>query len=256
MKILDLIFPPKCACCGELLEYGTKLPFCATCHAEWEYAKIHCDDENFGTAVTVYNHKYVMMENGGYAAYLVKYLPSKRDSAENRLIYDLKNYSYSRTVDFVASEFAALIYDTAPFICKGGSRNSDAVITWIPRSSGTKLKYGFDHMERCAMVLGKKIGIPAKRILIKNSKAREQKRLSHRERQINADESMMLRKGERLDSKLVVLIDDIITTGASVNAAAKLMTEAGAAQIIAITIAATAHDERQKYDISENFNLF
>lgn len=257
MKILDLLFPPKCVCCGEIIGYDDgKSPFCPICHSVWQQDKIRCGDENDGVPLTEYNHKYVVMENGGYAAYLVKYFTDERHTPGNRLIYNLKNNGSRRTVDFVAGEFAGLIRESIPSICQGGARHSDGIITFVPRSKKARRREGFDHMERCALALGKLLDLPALSLIVKRPDAQEQKTLSHAERKVNAESSLELAGGVNLTSKIIVLIDDIITTGASVNTAAKLLREGGAEHIVAVTLAATSHNERIIRRVDENFNLF
>lgn len=257
MKILDLIFPPKCAACGELIENidGTS-PFCAVCHAKWEGAKLLCHRENAGLAASVYNYGYAAKEIGGYSLHLIKYLPKMHDSVENRFVFHLKNCATERTARFVASEFYGLLTDGVPMICPGGRRNADTVIAWIPRSRKGRLSQGFDHMERCAKALGKKLGVAVMPLIVKRGGLGEQKTLSRKERQRNAEQSMRLAKDTDLTSKVIVLIDDIVTTGASVNAASKLLYDGGAEQVIVLSIAATSHDERIIRHPEEHFNSF
>lgn len=257
MKILDLIFPPKCAACGELIEnIESASPFCAVCHSKWEQAKLLCHRESAGLAASVYNYGYAANERGGYGIHLIKYLPKMHDSVENRFIYHLKNCATERTARFIASEFYGLLCEAVPMICPGGSRHADTVIAWVPRSQKGRLSQGFDHMERCAKALGKKLGVGAKPLIVKRSGSGEQKTLGSKQRQENAERSMKLAKRVNLTSKVIVLIDDIITTGASVNAASKLLYDGGAEQIIVLSIAATSHDERIIRHPEENFNLF
>lgn len=257
MRILDLIFPPKCAACGELIEnIESDSPFCAVCHAKWEQAKITCHRENAGLATTVYNYSYALQEKGGYSVHLIKYLPKMHDSVESRLIFHLKNNAASRTTRFIAAEFYGLLRESVPMICPGGERHGDTVIAWIPRSRKGKLSQGFDHMERCAKAFGKKLGVPVKPLIIKHGGFGEQKALNSKDRRKNAEQSLRLAKDVDLSSKVIVLIDDIVTTGASVNAASKLLYDGGAGQVIVLTIAATSHEERIIRHPEENFNLF
>lgn len=244
MKILDLIFPPKCVFCGDILEYGVSIPFCDVCQKEWKKAKANGDNENFDSGA-LYNYRCMPMGGGLYAAYLFEYSPNDRSSVGNSLIYNLKNSGSSLTVDFVASEFARIIRESASFVCDVDSIRSASVITWVPRSKRTKSHCGFDHMERCAKALASKIGVQAKELIVKTFGSMEQKHLPFEERYGNASKSMFLKKNVRVDYGTVILIDDIITTGASVNTAVELLQKSGARQIIVITLAATSHSKRK-----------
>lgn len=256
VKISELLFPPRCVACDELVHYDMwKFPFCEICAAKWEMEKTRCRRENYGQPVRVVEP----IEQGTpplNVLYLLTYIPGRRKPVGNALILCMKDIAERRAVAFAGAEFASMLRGAAPIIAPGGAKHNDAVITWIPRSRFSVRKYGFDHMERVAKALSREIGIPALALLKRRFFTAEQKYLSTSERRRNAMRTMKISRKYAIEGKTVILIDDVVTSGASFSAAAKLLTEAGAEQVIAAALAATEHlFEDGERDIEDNFNI-
>ncbi len=256
IKFTDLLFPPQCICCGELLERKCfDSPLCAVCLGKWELAKNRCRNENHGRPV----REIEPFGEGGtheFVPYSVEYTPGKRMTPENELIFGLKDSPEKKIIDFVAREFAAIVTEDIPIIAIGGSRHADAIITWIPRRRASVRKFGFDHMERTAKALSGKLSIPAVPLIKRLHSSYEQKQLNSRERRLNAERTMTVERGVSLDGKLILIIDDIVTTGASLLAASKLLLDAGAEQVMPMALAATERPlDPGKRRIEDNFNI-
>ena len=256
IKFTDLLFPPSCICCGELLErkyFGS--PMCGVCLGKWELSKNRCRNEIGGRPVREIEPFGV----GGtheFVPYSVEYTPGKRMSPENELIFKLKDFPDKNIIDFAAREFAAIVTEDIPIIAIGDTKHDDALITWIPRRRASVRKFGFDHMERTAKALSGKLSIPALPLIKRLTLSYEQKQLNRRERRINAERTMTVRDGVSLKGKVVLLIDDIVTTGASLSAASKLLLDAGAQHVIPMALAATERPlEAGVRKIEDNFNI-
>lgn len=238
MKIVDLLFPPRCICCGELLcELDRLTPYCEKCEAEWIKAKELCVLENYGQPMTVFNDAMMKDERGGTALYAVYYTSGKRGLAWNRLIFRLKESADTRSVEFAAAELAAMLQNEASFILSSGAEHDNTVVTWIPRRHSAVRRYGFDHMERVARALAKRLCLEALPLIDRRRFTMEQKYLNSKERMSNAVGAMYASEKYLLDGKTVVLVDDVITSGASVNAASSLLLSAGARRIITVCLA-------------------
>lgn len=255
MRILDLIFPPKCAGCGDLLKYDVvDSAFCDICKTKWEQEKSITSDKAAGVAVRRLE-EYLGASDEWYAMYLVSYKVGERADIVDRAIMKLKDTANRRIVELFASELAALILTGAPMVCEGGSLHENAVITWIPRSRKARGSAGFDHMEYVARTLSQKLDIPAEKLLARSFFGKEQKHLGALERLLNAKRSIKLAPDASPASKTVILIDDIVTTGASVAAASDVLCEAGAGQVICAVIAASEREEKVHRKLSDNFNI-
>lgn len=240
VRILDLLIPPSCAVCGTLLPSSLfDSPMCDKCMAEWERARSVCLLENRGQPMTVFDEELLKTEQGGTALWTVYYTAGTRLTAVNRLIFRLKEQGNKRTVHFFARELAAMLEAEAPVLLSGGACHDKAVITWIPRRRDAVSKYGFDHMKRTASALSGLVDIESQPILCRRMFTREQKRLTKKERMKNMERSMCISKRYSVCGKTVVLIDDIITSGASLHTASRLLLSAGAERVIAVCIAAS-----------------
>lgn len=256
IKLTQLLFPPKCIACGKLLprERFERL-FCEDCGGKWERAKKRCRDESNGCPVK----EIESFDEGGkheLVPYSFIYTPGKRKNPENVLILRLKDTADKQCVSLVASELSEIITENIQVITKGGAKHDDALIAWIPRRRSAVQRVGFDHMERVAKVLSKRLGIPAVPLLKRRAFTHEQKFLNSKERRMNAQRSMMIAGGVCLEGKVVLLIDDIVTTGASFAAASKLLYEAGAECVIPVALSASERPlEAGERRIEDNFNI-
>jgi predicted amidophosphoribosyltransferase len=64
--------------------------------------------------------------------------------------------------------------------------------------------------------------------------------LSAEERKNNVKGAFVVNRADRISGKRVLLFDDIMTTGSTVNECAKMLKKAGAAAVVIATIARTA----------------
>jgi predicted amidophosphoribosyltransferase len=165
--------------------------------------------------------------------------------SENRVIYTAKHKNPAPLFEFLAAELEpnvyALLRDTA-------TSKEECILTWIPRDKRNERKNGVDQARELCIKLADKTGIEARPLLVRASGGREQKKLDgSRARQKNVKESVFLNKkyiaactrgGETvLNGKTVLVIDDIITTGASMNRALSLIRSAGAEKVMACCVA-------------------
>ena len=140
-------------------------------------------------------------------------------------------------LDFFSGEMAELIRRAAAEHLRS-VRPEDVIVTNVPRRPKTILEVGYDHMADVASLTAKKLGYRYAKLLGRTGKALEQKTLGHEERLENAKNTITVREKD-LARKTVILMDDIMTTGASLASSAELLTGAGAEMIISATIART-----------------
>ncbi|MDY6822639.1 MAG: ComF family protein [Thermodesulfobacteriota bacterium] len=73
--------------------------------------------------------------------------------------------------------------------------------------------------------------------MVRRRKTRSQTTLSKKERRTNVKGAFGLKQPERIKGKRVVLVDDVYTTGATVNECAKTLLAGGAARVDVLTLA-------------------
>ena len=96
----------------------------------------------------------------------------------------------------------------------------------------------FNQAERLARRVGRAVGIPVEaRLLQRREHTRTQTQLTRRERADNVRRAFALRPGVRLAGERVVVMDDVLTTGATTSACARMLREAGAGDVCVWTVA-------------------
>lgn len=224
-RFLDTLFPPRCVCCGELLPAGSPLPFCAICYANYQqsrrYVCRHC-----GRAIRdCVCCGETLLSAGVYrVSRVTAYLPERRNSPENQLLYALKHKNLTIVRRFAASELASAI-QRAP-------ENTDGFfVTCVPRRPSSIREYGFDHAEELARRLSEELSLPFEALFRRLPEAKEQKGLGAEERKKNAENSIRLRDGVSVSGKRYLIVDDVMTSGASLAACAALLFSHGATEV-------------------------
>jgi len=98
---------------------------------------------------------------------------------------------------------------------------------------------GYDQAERAARALAALVpGCRVRRLLIRRRRTRQQARLGRRARQENLDDAFAPAPGAQPDpAERLVLVDDVLTTGATLASAARVLVAAGARQVDAAALA-------------------
>lgn len=105
----------------------------------------------------------------------------------------------------------------------------------IPLHKKKLAKRGYNQAELIASALGKELGIKTDTTVLKRKiYTKPQKDLSNRERKKNLEHAFETR-GD-LPWKRILLVDDIYTTGATIDEAAKILKKAGAEKVWFLTI--------------------
>ena len=100
-------------------------------------------------------------------------------------------------------------------------------LTWVPGRRSDALRRGFDHAEVLARSLAARLGLPAVALLERTSARPDQTALGAAERRLNLAGAFRARPWDRP----VVVVDDLVTTGATARACAAALDVAGASQV-------------------------
>jgi ComF family protein len=112
---------------------------------------------------------------------------------------------------------------------------ADAVVP-VPLHRSRERARGFNQ----ARELARHLGVPMRDLLVRIKRTQTQADLPAGERHANVRGAFALRPGSSVDGLVVVLIDDVSTTGATLNACAAVLLDAGAAGVRALTAARAA----------------
>lgn len=110
------------------------------------------------------------------------------------------------------------------------------IIVPVPLHRKRLEKRGYNQSELIAEALGKGLALPVDKVVLKRKiNTRPQKDLGPAERKVNLKNAFV--SNGRLERENVLLVDDIYTTGATVDEAARTLKKAGAARVYFLVIA-------------------
>lgn len=235
---LAMFFPKRCVACGELLEFDYRDCLCPDCREEWDEAKVEICEVCGKTQTRcrcAYGKEHVDM-----VRHLAAYDHNKREGVANRIVYNLKKSNYNVLFLFVADEMANELVDFKV--------DENTVVAGVPRSPGSVRRYGYDHAKKLARVLAERLEVGYLDALGHYGGKQEQKTLNKSQRALNAKENCYLKNGvgDSLKGKTVLLVDDIITTGAMTGACAEQLHLGGAKRVICLLAAKNRLDKEAK----------
>lgn len=121
-------------------------------------------------------------------------------------------------------------------------QNRDAlgadVLVPVPLHRTRQKERGYNQVDLFGRPLAKLLGIPYRPLLLKRERARPEKLLLHHEERWEAVRgAFVIRKGAPVDNSRILLLDDVMTSGATLDACSRALRAAGAGRIAGLTIA-------------------
>ena len=112
------------------------------------------------------------------------------------------------------------------------------VVVPVPAHAARLRERGYNHAELIARPLARCLNLPFRSYLLVRTQPRPDKlRLTVRERWRTVRSAYATRQGTRVDKLRVLLIDDVFTTGATLDACSRALRGAGASEVAALTVA-------------------
>ena len=245
----NLLFPPMCAGCDTLIPVADwrrgEECFCPDCRAAWELAKLALCPRCGEARMDCRCMPPVLSRSGMET--LVALTAYGADAADgvtpvaDRLILCLKDKHIGAYETFLASQ---LVYGVRDAMDARGWSREETVISYCPRGPRKVRASGTDQAGRIAEKLAHLLELPCVP-LFRHVGDGEQKRLGEQARAEHAHRAYRLRQNVRVAAKRVILVDDIVTTGASMAACCELLLEAGALSVIGVAVART-QEKQQK----------
>ena len=240
-ELLDrFVFVSHCVGCGELLSYEqSKHAFCSSCRPSYEEAKtVNCPSCYREVVACTCMPKNLSKSGALCLRKLMFYDKTKEHTPPNRLIYRLKHHPNRRLERFVAKELSALVREELAVLALDDVAKQAALV-YLPRTRKARRDEGFDQAERITRAMSDELSIPVSRAIVRTRNGDVQKRLNATEREKNAQASFGCIDAEAIRGRYVLLVDDIVTTGAGMGACTSLLMRAGAKGVLCFCIAYT-----------------
>lgn len=114
----------------------------------------------------------------------------------------------------------------------------DGVMLPVPLHRIRQRERGYNQSALLCQGMEECIQIPINsRLLVRNRHTSTQTKLTALERQKNVREAFEVRCSERLEGRRIILVDDVSTTGATMNSCASVLRKAGADEIVGVALA-------------------
>lgn len=213
-QIWQLLFPPKCVLCGKLLQKD-ETDLCHSCR---------CDTPAFPNS----NLKLPYLAHWSALWY---YEGTVRKSILRFKFHGARSYAeiYGRQLAM------KLLSDEVAF----------DILTWVPISRLRRWRRGYDQVQLIAEAVGRELGVPPVSTLTKIRHNRPQSRLgSAPQRRANVMGVYSLTESTPIQGKRILLLDDILTTGATAGECARVLLTAGAKEVSCAAVAAAPHHEK------------
>lgn len=255
--VLNLLFPPKCAGCDELIPVADwrrgEECLCRDCRAAWELAKLEICPACHESMIDCRCMTHLLEESGMQALRkLMWYGPADGDqrAVQDRLLYRVKDGHVSAYERFLADQLyhgalSEMKYRGWLLTDEQGRMPFETVVTYCPRSPRKVRERGTDQSERVARRLAARLGVPFVRALVRCDNT-EQKTLGEAERRRHASHSYRLRRRDAVTLKRVILVDDIVTTGASMAACTEVLLDGGALSVVGVSVSRVREKKRKK----------
>lgn len=249
-RAAHFLFPARCIACAEVIAEDEVL--CEDCAPEFAAALLS-ECGICGRSLSACLCTDTALERSGIHKHLklYRYQSDDYEAVGNRILYRIKENDINAAFRFFGGKLAERARALLPL--DGGY-----AVTYIPRSPNRVLDLGFDQSEQIATELAVATGLPLLRPLKRTRHAKTQKKLgSATARTKNVEASLLLAKRaeEMLAGKRVLLVDDIVTSGASMRTAARLLRDAGAREVIAVSVAVVTRTRNLALEAEENSRL-
>ncbi len=215
--LLNLLFPPKCVLCEKILQKD-ETDLCRDCRVDSPV----CPKNNL---------KFSFLDSWAAVWYY-----------EGNIRKSLHRFKFRRAGHYAPAYGRLLAMKLMTEYPDGFD-----VLTWVPVSRFRKFTRGYDQVELLAEAVGKELGMEPVGVLRKVRNNRPQSGISGTaKRRANVLGVYRVDNPEAITGKRVLLLDDIITTGATAGECARVLLTAGAEEVHLGCIAAALHHKQDK----------
>lgn len=218
--VLDLIYPKRCVVCSEVIEFENKVHICKACDELIDAAHGIIDkNENISSTKVLDNIK---------ASYSV--LPYKK---VKKGIQDFKFDGCKNNGIYLADIMYRVAVENFPKVF----HDNDLILS-VPIHKEKLKERGFNQAEVLAELISVKSGIPiVKNQLLRCLNTEPQSGLDRKKRAKNLKDAFEIYNFKTVWEKRILLIDDINTTGTTLNECGRALLEAGAKEVTAFSLA-------------------
>jgi ComF family protein len=227
--VLAVVFPSACLACAASLPHPSAGPLCAPC---WQALPRHrgglC---RCGTPLGDGSPGPCGRCRRGLSVFAAGASLGPFEGVLRLLVHELKYRGRRRLV----ARLAGLLLEESAV---RGVLSAGANLVPVPLHPRRRRERGFNQAELLARALARGSGLEVEaRLLVRRRDTAPQAGLSAASRRRNVTGAFAARSRSRLRGRTLVLVDDVVTTGATAAACARVLKQAGAAEVRLVTVA-------------------
>lgn len=221
--LINLFYPDICQICDTELFKNQNI-LCTSCINELPITNFHLDNEN---PVKKVFYGRVPIENA------TSLLIFKKKGIVQKLIHRLKYRGHQEIGSYLGKWMGAELSNTDAYVGVN-------LVMPVPLHKKKLKARGFNQVEKFGKEIALALGIPyLDDVLLKHHFSSTQTLKTRVARWGNIEESFVLAYPEKIRDKHILLVDDLITTGATLEACSEVLLEAGNVKISVVTMAFT-----------------
>lgn len=231
--LLSVVFPAPCHICREPLVTASRIPICQSCLGALRridgpicrkcgrpFRSREAKDAEVCHACEKDVYRFDLARS--YGLY---------DSAMERILVLLKHQPIAPLGAWLAARLAETL----------GKEQAVAQVDWlvpVPLDRKRLRTRGYNQIDLIAQPLGRRLGLPLQRDALERLRSRpNRQKLSRRERWETVRGAFVAGSGKKMKGARILLVDDVLTSGATLDACARALHAAGARAVHAVTVA-------------------
>ncbi len=220
-NLINLFFPKVCLACTNVL-VDNEVSICTNCRHDLPVTNFHFDNSDEMKKVL---YGRVKVENG------TALLRFQKKGIVQHLIHNLKYKGYQEVGEFLGSWLGEELKMVEDY------KNVDIVIP-VPLHKRKLRKRGFNQVTRFAKEIADSLNASySDSVLIKISDTKSQVNKSRLARWTESNEIFSIQNLDEINNKHILLVDDLITTGATIEACSNQLLKAKNVKISVVTMA-------------------
>lgn len=225
----DLLFPPHCAVCDTSVDSGKWM--CARCESKIQRIS-HPRCEQCSHPFAGISGPFVCPNCIGQEFYFEFAVSVMRACGSTReLVHRLKYKREQRLAEFMGEWLAEGFHDDRIEMF------APEVLVPVPLHGVRKREREFNQSELLAKAAAKRLKIPCRDLLVRQRYTDTQTQFDRKHRMENLRDAFKLRNNTVVNGLRIALVDDVLTTGSTLDECARVLLEGGAARVCAVTVA-------------------
>ena len=219
-NLLQTLFPSTCACCGDVLLTGEK-QICINCLANLTATFYSAHDDNHTERQLAGRIPYQ------HATSLYVF---RKGNTVQQLVHAMKFHSNSDLCIFMGRQMGLELLHSGRF-------DDIDLLVPVPLHWRRRLQRGYNQSELLCRGISEVMGRPVnKRALVRHRNTHQQSMQASGDREENVRDAFSVRHPDDLQGKHLLLVDDVLTTGATLVSCGEALSEVNSLKISVATL--------------------